>query len=572
MKKLFFSIFALCMGMCAMAQSSIYVCEKGGKFTEYLIENLDSISFKKPTIGTENGYTWVDLGLSVRWASMNVGATAPEEYGNYYAWGEIATKTTYDWSTYKYANGSYTTLTKYCSDANYGKDGFTDELTTLKAADDAASQIWGGNWRMPTKDEWQELIDNCDWTWATLNGVNGFEVKATNGNSIFLPAAGCRYRGVLYDAGSNGSYWSSSLDTDGPGRAQYVDFDSDDHGAGNYGRGYGQSVRAVSKVGEVIAPCYSVSIAEIENGTVSASTTLAQAGETVTLKITPSSGYKLKSLSVVCGEKEVEVTDNSFIMPEGEVKITASFVALSFSVSAEKKVKFAPGNLQYTQSTKKWGFAENQYDVIGGANIKNGVLADTIDLFGWSANNTTAQWGISTSTTASDYSGDVVDWGKNIGDGNTWRTLSKDEWYYLFSTRTDASSKYGVARINLNDDGSKYMNGLIVLPDSWTCPSGITFKSGVADNHGVQYYADYQTFTLSQWKQLEQAGAVFLPAAGYRPGSSVLSVQSVGYYWSSTASGTVYAYYIGFLGDYLYPQITLNRNYGQAVRLVQDVE
>jgi uncharacterized protein (TIGR02145 family) len=527
------------------------------------------------TTGTENGYTWVDLGLSVRWASMNVGATKPEDYGNYYAWGEIAAKSTYDWSTYKYADGSSSTLTKYCSDASYGKDGFTDELTTLKAADDAASQIWGGNWRMPTKDEWQELKDNCTWTWTTLNGVNGYEVKATNGNTIFLPAVGYYDGGELSNAGSLGYYWSSSLDTDDPGSAQLVYFYSVNHGTGYGSRYYGRSVRPVSKAGEVIAPCYNVSLAETENGTVSVNSTLAQAGETVTLKITPSSGYKLKSLSVKCGENEVEVTNNSFVMPEGEVKITASFVVLSFSVSAEKKVKFAPGNLQYTQSTNTWAFAANQYEMLCSADIISTALADKIDLFGWSANNTTAQWGISTSADNANYSGDFVDWGKNIGDGNTWRTLTIDEWVYLFQSRTDASSKYGVARINLNADGSQYTNGIIVLPDSWTCPSGITFKSGIASNYGAQYYADYQTFTLSQWQQLEQAGAVFLPAAGSRNSTMMLYIQVYGYYWSSSvydADVANYTYGFYFCSSHLNLQDYCNRNLGHAVRLAQDVK
>ena len=159
--------------------------------------------------------------------------------------------------------------------------------------------------------------------------MNGYEVKATNGNSIFLPAAGYRFDGVLFNAGSYGGYWSSSLDTDNPSLTQSVSFYSDYHSTSRDYRYYGQSVRAVSKVGEVIAPCYSVSLAGTENGTISVNSTLAQAGETVTLKITPNTGYKLKSLSVMCGENEVEVTDNSFIMPEGEVKVTASFVLVS---------------------------------------------------------------------------------------------------------------------------------------------------------------------------------------------------------------------------------------------------
>ncbi len=184
----------------------------------------------------------VDLGLSVKWATCNVGASKPEEYGNYYAWGEIATKDSYAWENYTLANGSSTTLTKYCTSSSYGT---VDNKTTLEAADDAATQKWGGNWRMPTISEWQELIDNCTWTWTTLNGVNGIEVKATNGNSIFLPAAGYRRSDELRLAGSDGHYWSSSLYTDYTGRAQLVYFHSDDHDTDYNDRYYGRSVRPV---------------------------------------------------------------------------------------------------------------------------------------------------------------------------------------------------------------------------------------------------------------------------------------------------------------------------------------
>ena len=263
----------------------------------------------------------------------------------------------------------------------------------------------------------------------------------------------------------------------------------------------------------------------------------------------------------------IEKHDTLYLKPDA---ITITMVS-AFSVAADKQVCFSKGNLQYTQSTKKWEFANEQYEILGEANVNNGALADKIDLFGWSADNTTAQWGISTSADNADYSGDFVDWGKNIGDGNTWRTLTQEEWTYLLKTRTGASSKYGVARINLNADGSQYTNGIIVLPDTWTCPSGITFKSGVADSYGEQYYADYQTFTLSQWEQLEQAGAVFLPAAGNRYGTGVYGVQYYGRYWSSTASGTDDAYYVDFGNNYLSPQSSYIRYDGLAVRLVKDL-
>ena len=193
---------------------------------------------------TINNHEYVDLGLpsGLRWATTNVGATNPEDYGDYYAWGEIATKTTYTWENYTLANGSSTTLTKYNNSSSYGT---VDNKTTLEAADDAATQIWGGNWRMPTIDEWQELIDNCTWTWTTLNGVNGRKVVATNGNSIFLPAAGGRYNDVLNSAGSYGYYWSSSLRTYSPSSAQCVYFYSGSRYSYFSSRYCGHSVRPV---------------------------------------------------------------------------------------------------------------------------------------------------------------------------------------------------------------------------------------------------------------------------------------------------------------------------------------
>ena len=159
----------------------------------------------------------VDLGLSVKWANMNVGADFPEDYGDYFAWGETTTKETYDWSTYKWDNGSGYKLTKYCTDGYYG---IVDNKTVLDKEDDAAAVNWGGAWRMPTKEEQDELCNNCTWTWTTQDGVNGYKVTGTNGNSIFLPAAGCRSGSSLHSAGSHGDYWSSSLDT---GHASHTD-------------------------------------------------------------------------------------------------------------------------------------------------------------------------------------------------------------------------------------------------------------------------------------------------------------------------------------------------------------
>lgn len=196
--------------------------------------------------GPENGYGYVDLGLSVKWATCNVGASKPEDYGDYFAWGETTTKDTYNWSTYKYCNGSSTTLTKYNSISSYGS---MDIKTQLDLSDDAARANWGGAWRMPTDAEWTELREQCTWTWTTQNGVYGYKVTSKKSgyanNSIFLPAAGYRYGSLLDDAGRFGDYWSSSLYADYPNDAWYVYFDFGNvsrDGSYRYG---GRSVRPV---------------------------------------------------------------------------------------------------------------------------------------------------------------------------------------------------------------------------------------------------------------------------------------------------------------------------------------
>ena len=192
-------------------------------------------------------HTYVDLGLpsGLLWATCNVGADNPEEYGDYFAWGETTPKDYYDWSTYQYCNGSINTMTKYCSNSSYGYNGFTDDLTVLLPEDDAATANWGDGWRMPTEEEFQELYNNTTVTWTTQNGENGRLFTASNGNSLFLPAAGYRIHSSLGYAGSLGNYRSSSLYTGIPNCAWSFYFDSGNYDMGNGGRYFGQSVRPV---------------------------------------------------------------------------------------------------------------------------------------------------------------------------------------------------------------------------------------------------------------------------------------------------------------------------------------
>ena len=177
--------------------------------------------------GMHKDHEYVDIGLSVNWATCNVGATAPEESGDYFAWGEVEQKDYYYWDTYKWEDedAPYVFLTKYNTSSS---NGTVDNKTQLDLSDDAARANWGGSWRMPTDEEIEELLELCTWTWTTQNGVNGYKVTSkSNSNSIFLPAAGLRENSSLYRAGSRGYYWSSSLDTETPGEAYYLDFQPD---------------------------------------------------------------------------------------------------------------------------------------------------------------------------------------------------------------------------------------------------------------------------------------------------------------------------------------------------------
>lgn len=194
---------------------------------------------------------WVDLGLpsGLLWATCNLGATNPEDYGDYYAWGETSAKETYDWSNYRYAtvdaDGNLQTLTKYNTSETYGT---IDNKTTLEASDDVATAVLGSGARIPTKAEWQELLDNTTAEWTTVNNVNGRKFTAANGSSLFLPAAGRRNGSSLYNDGTNGRYWSSSLHESYPNYAWSMDFYSDYQDVNIYGgyyRYYGRSVRAV---------------------------------------------------------------------------------------------------------------------------------------------------------------------------------------------------------------------------------------------------------------------------------------------------------------------------------------
>ena len=474
---------------------------------------------EQKTFVTSQAGVWIDLGLpsGLLWATCNVGADAPEEYGDYFAWGETQPKDTYNWSTYQYCNGTYNTLTKYCNNSSYSYNGFTDNLTTLLPEDDAATANWGSDWRMPTQAEFQELLDNTTVTLTTQNGVNGHLFTASNGNSLFLPAAGYYNNSDFSSAGSYGFYWSSSLYTDYPDAAW--NFSSGFNMSG-YSRYYGFTVRPVRSSGQNSTP----------TGAINGKFTINEDGD---------------------------------------------------------QVYFSQGNLQYIGSaaTPYWKFADNQWDVLGITTGQNSSDQNVDrDLFGWGTSgynhgasgyqpwitdlNNFVYYAYGEYTcNLYDQSGQA-DWGYNpISNGgnqeNLWRTLTQLEWNYIFNTRSTASDiRYAKAKVN-------DVSGVILLPDDWN----VSYYS-LSSANTIDASFNSNTITAEQWSVLEQHGAIFLPAAGHRMGTSLGGVSSGGGYWSAAYYDSENAYYMYFYDYYL---STLNtskteRRTGCSVRLVIPLE
>ena len=265
----------------------------------------------------------------------------------------------------------------------------------------------------------------------------------------------------------------------------------------------------------------------------------------------------------VCVEYHVEQIDS--ITFEAIVEPVVG----EFSIASDKQVAFAPGNLQYIPTSDTWLFATNQYDYIGTRNMVGQAFADTIDLFAWSTDtDPSTAWGVTLIDDNDLFAGNFVDWGTVVGDGNTWRTLTAKEWEYLRVSRKNAKDLIGIGSI----EGS---HGLILLPDNWVCPEGITFKSGYSDKeYSSIAFEEYQSFTAAEWALMQNAGAVFLPCAGFRLGTSLAYMQLGGLYWTSSPHATYgprFASYFLFMCDGAGIGYD-SRSGGNAVRLVKDLE
>ena len=478
--------------------------------------------------GDNHHHEYVDLGLSVKWATCNVGANAPEEYGDYFAWGETTTKSDYS---------SSNCPTYGLSISQLQTQGYIDGEGNLTPQYDAAAANWGGNWRMPTKAEMQELINNCTWKWTTQNGVKGYKVEGPNGNSIFLPAAGYRYGSSLDYAGSYGGYWSSSPDEGLDGRAYYLFFYSDNLRMSNFDRYNGRSVR----------PVFGSASVEPEEP--------AQYATVTTSEVT-----EITSNSAICGGN-VTTDNGSAVTAKGvcwstnpnptieDNKTTDGSGVGSFTSQIPNLVP----NTQYyvrayatNEAGTSYGEQKSFTTLTAGPNANGHEYVDLGLSVKWATCNVGA-------STPEEY-GDYFAWGETT----TKETYTADNCatYNVLMNDISGNAQYDAAAANWGGDWRMptYAEQQELLDNctwTWTTQNGVNGYQ-VTSNVNSSY--------------------IFLPAAGYRYESSLYHVGNFGSSWSSTPceDNANYAYYLRlfYFTSSTYNILSDPRCHGYSVRPV----
>ena len=473
----------------------------------------------------------VDLGLSVKWAPFNIGATSPEEYGEYFAWGETAPKSNYNWSTYKWCNGSNTTLTKYNTMSSYGT---VDNKTVLDPEDDAAHVNWGGSWRMPTDEEWTELRTKCTWTWTTENGVKGSKLTGPNGKSIFLPAAGYQYDTDLEYAGGSGYYWSSSLYTGDPFLACFVYFYSSNVGRGDLTRYYGRSVRPV--YGDFI-PVASISLDQ---------TTLElNAGDKQQLTATVSpSNATAKDIHWASSDESIAKVDGDGLVTAiapGTATITAygsSGVSASCTVTVKEGVQAVDLGLP---SGLKWA----------SCNVGATKPEEYGDYFAWGETEPKASYDWST-----------YKWCKGAFDALTKYCFDPSYW-------GGTGQMDNKKQLDLADDAANANMG-----GDWRMPTNAEWQE-LIDNCTVTWTSNYNgtgvAGSIFTGKKSGYTGvSIFIPAAGWRIDTYTMDPGIYCYCWTSVLDDERYpsvAYY-SMSSDYGPDINSYDRADGRSVRAV----
>ena len=538
----------------------------------------------------------------------------------------------FGWGTSGHYHGQdcyqpWSTTSYYYGEEYYGGENLTGSADWGYNAISNGGNHENSGWRTPTMEEWSYLFDfrstpsGIRYAKAQVHNVNGVILLPDNWNAgyyvfnspntnwadystnvlsdvewtaleqhgaVFLPAAGIREWNTVNGVGSRGCYWSASSYR--IYEAYYVLISSG--GISPYESHYrsdGYSVRLVRD--NLDYSFINATPNPAEGGTVSGMDAYVD-GATCTLTATPSANYSFVSWTengeVVSTDAAYTFTvwDDRTLVANFQYNISEGFVGGVFSVGENTTVLFSQGNLQYQASTNTWQFAEHQYDYVGDANSNiSQTYSGWIDLFGWGTSgynhgaNCYQPW--STSTSTSDYFAyhyynynlfdqtGQADWGYNpISNGGNhenggWRTLTDEEWIYLFETRnTPSGIRYAKAIVN-------DVTGVILLPDNWSSSYYLLYSTNLKD-------VQFNTNVINEWGWtiLEQHGAVFLPAAGYRQGSSVYEIGSSGKYWSASrvyASSSSYgnSYSLEFYDSHLNSGDFDGRNHGFSVRLVR---
>ena len=471
-------------------------------------------------------HEYVDLGLpsGTLWATCNVGANSPEEYGDYFAWGETEPKSDYTWGTYFDTDDGGNSFKKY----NYNNDG---GLTELLPEDDAATANWGSEWQMPSDDQIDELYNSSYTTteWTQVNGVNGRKITSkSNGKSIFLPAAGYRKGTSLINAGGDGGdggYWSRALNTSDSYYACYLNFYSDGIGRSYSGRNYGQSVRPVR-----------VPVHPVTNIELSETSIYLKVDETRTISATvlPDDADN-KSVIWSSSNTDVATVDqNGMVTAKAAGTCTITCAATDGSgVKAECQVKVMP---------------EPEY-------VDLGLPSSTL----WATTNIGA-------TSPEDY-GDFFAWGETKPKSDyTWET------YFDIDDGGSTFKKY-------NKDGG--LTELLPEDDAATANWGSEWQMPSDDQIDELYNNSY---TTAEWTtqngvngykitSKSNGKSIFLPAAGFRAGTSLYYAGSYGGCWSRSlyASDSYYACYLDFYSGYIYGGYDY-RSCGQSVRPVRTID
>ena len=528
-----------------------------------------------------NGYEAVDLDLpsGIKWATHNIGATRPGDNGKRYAWGEIKEKDYYNWDIYKWAKGSSTTLTKYCTDSS---NGTVDGKKALDLEDDVAHATWGGSWRMPTAAEFEELRNECSWYWTSENGNNGYRVTSrTNGNSIFLPAGRYSYSSPMY--GDYDYYWSSSIgSSDSDARCLYIYKSS--ASITNASRYINYPIRPVS--GDRIK--FSVSVNSAGNGTVaikgdSLTSAAFKEASAVTVTATPDSGFEFKGWFVGDADAPVSADAEYTFTVYGDVTLVAKFVKPAVvSVSstgngtvvikdcADATVTFYTDDLVTVVATPNEGYTFSGWFVgDAGAPVSTATeysfnVKEDIDLIAkfkvliYEAVDLGLPSGIKWATfnvgaTKPEECGNYYAWGE----------INTKESYTEGNSLTYDRSSYN---INISGD-IRYDAACYLWKGTWRMPTAAEFEELVnncawelTEVNGVNGYKVTSTVN---------GNSIFLPAAGYKNGTSAYSA-SYAYYWSDSyypSSSSYYSYNLYFSSGY-YTVSYKYRYYGMPIRPV----